>query len=71
MFNYIILFCQKPTEEAKKELTDRDVQEGFDITLTKHKGQVQGRYVKNMIHHSSFFVSFLLMFSVDLIEMSV
>jgi len=31
---------QPQKEEAKKELTDRDVQEGFDITLTKHKGQV-------------------------------
>ncbi|GMY18770.1 NADPH-dependent thioredoxin reductase 3-like isoform X2, partial [Fagus crenata] len=26
-------------EEVKKEPTDRDVQAGFDITLTKHKGQ--------------------------------
>lgn len=31
---------QPQTEEVKKEPTDRDVQEGFDITLTKHKGQV-------------------------------
>ena len=31
---------QPQTEEVKKELTDRDVQAGFDITLTKHKGQV-------------------------------
>lgn len=32
---------QPLTEEVqKKEPTDRDVQEGFDITLTKHKGQV-------------------------------
>jgi len=33
-------FLQPPTEEVKKEFTDRDVREGFDITLTKHKGQV-------------------------------
>lgn len=36
----LIEFHQPQKEEAKKELTDRDVQEGFDITLTKHKGQV-------------------------------
>ncbi|CAL0310083.1 unnamed protein product [Lupinus luteus] len=27
------------TEEVKKELTERDVHEGFDLSLTKHKGQ--------------------------------
>ncbi|KAM1441194.1 hypothetical protein EV2_009343 [Malus domestica] len=31
---------RKPvTEEAKKEHSSRDVQEAFDITLTKHRGQ--------------------------------
>ncbi|KAK7392930.1 hypothetical protein VNO78_21380 [Psophocarpus tetragonolobus] len=35
----LIEFHQPKTYEVKKELTDRDVQEGFDISLTKHKGQ--------------------------------
>ncbi|MCH83614.1 NADPH-dependent thioredoxin reductase 3-like, partial [Trifolium medium] len=35
----LIEFHQPKHEEVKKELTDRDVQAGFDITLTKHKGQ--------------------------------
>ncbi|KAK7392926.1 hypothetical protein VNO78_21376 [Psophocarpus tetragonolobus] len=35
----LIEFHQPKTDEVKKELTDRDVQEGFDISLTKHKGQ--------------------------------
>ncbi|GFY98207.1 NADPH-dependent thioredoxin reductase C [Actinidia rufa] len=37
------------TEEVKKELTGRDVQEGFDITLTKHKGQ----YALRKLYHES------------------
>ncbi|GMY18801.1 thioredoxin reductase NTRC-like, partial [Fagus crenata] len=37
----VVEFHQPQTEEVKKEPTDRDVQAGFDITLTKHKGQVQ------------------------------
>ena len=37
----LIYLWQPPVEEVKKEITDRDVREGFDITLTKHKGQVQ------------------------------
>ncbi|EPS72889.1 thioredoxin reductase, partial [Genlisea aurea] len=37
------------TEEVKKELTDRDVVEGFDITLTKHKGQ----YALRKLYHES------------------
>ncbi|GER39897.1 thioredoxin reductase [Striga asiatica] len=37
------------TEEVKKELTDRDVQEGFDITLTKHRGQ----YALRKLYHES------------------
>ena len=40
MSSWIFLW-QPQTEEVKKELTDRDVQAGFHITLTKHKGQVQ------------------------------
>ncbi|GFY81113.1 NADPH-dependent thioredoxin reductase C [Actinidia rufa] len=35
----LVEFHQPKTEDVKKDLTDRDVQEGFDITLTKHKGQ--------------------------------
>ncbi|KAH7557239.1 hypothetical protein JRO89_XS11G0082300 [Xanthoceras sorbifolium] len=37
------------TEEPKKDLTDRDVQEGFDITRTKHKGQ----YALRKLYHES------------------
>lgn len=45
------LFCviyfqniQPVTEEVKKkELSDRDVDMGFDITMTKHKGQVRDK----------------------------
>ncbi|OAY64344.1 Thioredoxin reductase NTRC [Ananas comosus] len=37
----LIEFHQPVTEEVKKkELSDRDVDMGFDITMTKHKGQV-------------------------------
>lgn len=45
----LIEFHQPQKEEAKKELTDRDVQEGFDITLTKHKGQ----YALRKLYHES------------------
>ncbi|KAI9080770.1 hypothetical protein K1719_037283 [Acacia pycnantha] len=45
----LIEFHQPKTEEVKKELTDRDVQEGFDITLTKHKGQ----YALRKLYHES------------------
>lgn len=38
--SYPISFLQPVTEEVKKEFTDRDVHEGFDITQTKHRGQV-------------------------------
>ena len=38
--SHAFYFLQPHTEEVKKELTDRDVQERFDITMTKHKGQV-------------------------------
>nr|POE61626.1 nadph-dependent thioredoxin reductase 3 [Quercus suber] len=37
----LIEFHQPQTEEVKKELTDRDVQAGFDITRTKHKSQYE------------------------------
>ncbi|EOY09171.1 Thioredoxin reductase isoform 2, partial [Theobroma cacao] len=48
--NLLVEFHQQPqTEEVKKELTDRDVQEGFDITLTKHKGQ----YALRKLYHES------------------
>ncbi|XP_073067123.1 thioredoxin reductase NTRC [Primulina eburnea] len=45
----LIEFHQPATEEVKKELTDRDVIEGFDITLTKHKGQ----YALRKLYHES------------------
>ncbi|KAK8690264.1 hypothetical protein V6N13_088964 [Hibiscus sabdariffa] len=45
----LVEFHQPQTEEAKKELTDRDAQEGFDITLTKHKGQ----YALRKLYHGS------------------
>ncbi|RAL48533.1 hypothetical protein DM860_005957 [Cuscuta australis] len=47
--NLLVEFHQKPTEEVKKDLTDRDVQEGFDITLLKHKGQ----YALRKLYHES------------------
>lgn len=34
------LIDQPVAEEVKKDLTDKDVEMGFDISLTKHKGQV-------------------------------
>ncbi|KAL5546326.1 hypothetical protein UlMin_006013 [Ulmus minor] len=45
----LIEFHQPKTEEVRKELTDRDVQEGFDITLTKHRGQ----YALRKLYHES------------------
>ncbi|GLT26559.1 hypothetical protein SLA2020_016170 [Shorea laevis] len=45
----LIEFHQPQTEEVKKELTDRDVQEGFDITHTMHKGQ----YALRKLYHES------------------
>ncbi|OIT28463.1 PREDICTED: thioredoxin reductase NTRC [Nicotiana attenuata] len=47
--NLLIEFHQPATEEVKKELTEKDVQEGFDITLTKHKGQ----YALRKLYHES------------------
>ncbi|GMY18797.1 NADPH-dependent thioredoxin reductase 3 [Fagus crenata] len=45
----LVEFHQPQTEEVKKEPTDRDVQAGFDITLTKHKGQ----YALRKLYHES------------------
>ncbi|KAL0404901.1 UNVERIFIED_CONTAM: Thioredoxin reductase NTRC [Sesamum radiatum] len=45
----LIEFHQPATEEVKKELTDRDVKEGFDITMTKHRGQ----YALRKLYHES------------------
>ncbi|MCD9643931.1 hypothetical protein HAX54_031823 [Datura stramonium] len=47
--NLLLEFHQPPTEEVKKELSEKDVQEGFDITLTKHKGQ----YALRKLYHES------------------
>uniref|UniRef100_A0A2P2KZ98 Thioredoxin reductase n=3 Tax=Rhizophora mucronata TaxID=61149 RepID=A0A2P2KZ98_RHIMU len=47
--NLLVEFHQPQREEVKKEITDRDVQEGFDITLTKHKGQ----YALRKLYHES------------------
>ncbi|XP_019444056.1 PREDICTED: thioredoxin reductase NTRC [Lupinus angustifolius] len=47
--NLLIEFHQPKTEEVKKELTDRDVHEGFDLSLTKHKGQ----YALRKLYHES------------------
>lgn len=45
----VVEFHQPKTEEVKKEPTDRDLQEGFDITLTKHRGQ----YALRKLYHDS------------------
>ncbi|KAG2687148.1 hypothetical protein I3760_09G038600 [Carya illinoinensis] len=47
--NLLVEFHQPQAEEVKKELTDRDVREGFDISLTKHKGQ----YALRKLYHES------------------
>ncbi|WZY91509.1 hypothetical protein YC2023_063838 [Brassica napus] len=47
--NLLVEFHQPQTEETKKEFTQRDVQEKFDITLTKHRGQVVDEY-HNDVH---------------------
>ncbi|KAF1866965.1 hypothetical protein Lal_00018351 [Lupinus albus] len=47
--NLLIEFHQPKTEEVKKEPTDRDVHEGFDLSLTKHKGQ----YALRKLYHES------------------
>ncbi|KAG6411484.1 hypothetical protein SASPL_129567 [Salvia splendens] len=43
------LTIQPVSEEVKKEFTDRDVQEGFDMTTTKHRGQ----YALRKLYHES------------------
>ncbi|KAK1366189.1 Thioredoxin reductase [Heracleum sosnowskyi] len=47
--NLLVEFHQPQVEEVKKELTTRDVQERFDISLTKHKGQ----YALRKLYHES------------------
>ncbi|KAG9457394.1 hypothetical protein H6P81_001902 [Aristolochia fimbriata] len=47
--NLLIEFHQPQTETPKKEISDRDEQMGFDITLTKHKGQ----YALRKLYHES------------------
>ncbi|XP_043723967.1 thioredoxin reductase NTRC isoform X2 [Telopea speciosissima] len=47
--NLLVEFHQPKTVEVEKQLTDRDIQEGFDITLTKHKGQ----YALRKLYHES------------------
>ncbi|KAI4381517.1 hypothetical protein MLD38_007582 [Melastoma candidum] len=47
--NLLVEFHQPQTDEVKKEFTDRDVQEGFDISLTKHRGQ----YALRKLYHES------------------
>ncbi|CAL9108298.1 unnamed protein product [Musa textilis] len=47
--NLLVEFHQPVTEVVKKEVTDKDVQMGFDITLTKHKGQ----YALRKLYHES------------------
>lgn len=46
-------FGQPKTEEVKKEPSTRDLHEGFDITLTKHRGQVDF-FPRNLIHATNF-----------------
>ncbi|CAN6443971.1 unnamed protein product [Victoria cruziana] len=45
----LVEFHQPQTEEVRKELSDKDVQMGFDITLTKHRGQ----YALRKLYHES------------------
>lgn len=45
----LIEFHQPVTVEEKKELTDKDVHMGFDISVTKHKGQ----YALRKLYHES------------------
>jgi hypothetical protein len=41
MYELVVMLWQQTKEEVKKkELTTEDIDMGFDITLTKHKGQV-------------------------------
>ncbi|XP_039136644.1 thioredoxin reductase NTRC [Dioscorea cayenensis subsp. rotundata] len=45
----LVEFHQPVAEEVKKDLTGKDVEMGFDISLTKHKGQ----YALRKIYHES------------------
>lgn len=45
----LVEFHQPVAEEPKKDLTDRDVEMGFDIARTKHKGQ----YALRKLYHES------------------
>eukprot|EP00249_Psilotum_nudum_P013653 c24441_g1_i1 orf=77-1750(+) len=45
----LIEFHQPKTEEVKKEPTTYDIEMGFDVTLTKHKGQ----YALRKLYHES------------------
>lgn len=47
--NLLVEFHQPVREEPNKELADKDVHMGFDITLTKHKGQ----YALRKLYHES------------------
>ncbi|XP_024967403.1 thioredoxin reductase NTRC-like [Cynara cardunculus var. scolymus] len=47
--NLLVEFHQPHPEEVKEEVTQRDGEEGFDITLTKHKGQ----YAVRKLYHES------------------
>nr|XP_043621851.1 thioredoxin reductase NTRC-like [Erigeron canadensis] len=47
--NLLVEFHQPHPEEVKSELTQRDEKEGFDITITKHKGQ----YAVRKLYHES------------------
>ncbi|KAK3125905.1 hypothetical protein QOZ80_7BG0611200 [Eleusine coracana subsp. coracana] len=47
--NLLVEFHQPVHEETKKEITDKDVSMGFDISHTKHKGQ----YALRKIYHES------------------
>lgn len=47
--NLLVEFHQPKAEVAKKELSSEDVNMGFDISLTKHKGQ----YALRKLYHES------------------
>ncbi|CAH1432244.1 unnamed protein product [Lactuca virosa] len=47
--NLLVEFHQHHGEEGEKEVTTSDEKEGFDITLTKHKGQ----YAVRKLYHES------------------
>eukprot|EP00252_Welwitschia_mirabilis_P026815 TRINITY_DN8940_c0_g1_i1.p1 TRINITY_DN8940_c0_g1~~TRINITY_DN8940_c0_g1_i1.p1 ORF type:complete len:535 (-),score=103.18 TRINITY_DN8940_c0_g1_i1:86-1690(-) len=47
--NLIVEYHQPKTEVPKKDTKDRDVQMGFDMSLTKHKGQ----YALRKLYHES------------------